>query len=113
MQRFHGAAAGGVLQRIAERLRPSSSQLRVARGLAPYVWPSDRPDLQATVALSLALMLVAKLVTVAMPFTFKWATDALVAASGGAVPGDKSIMWLIGAPMLAGALLRPPPLGLD
>ena len=31
-------------------------------------------------------MLVAKLVTVAMPFTFKWATDALVAAAGGSVP---------------------------
>ena len=82
MQRFHGAAEGGVLQRIAKRLVPSSSQLRVARGLAPYVWPSDRPDLQATVVISLVLMLVAKLVTVAMPFTFKWATDALVAALG-------------------------------
>src|SRR5438477_6330207 len=104
MQRFHGASAGGVLQRIAERFAPSSSQLRVARGLAPYVWPSDRPDLQATVVLSLALMLVAKLVTVAMPFTFKWATDALVAVAGGAVPGDQSLMWLIGAPVLATVL---------
>ena len=101
MQRFHGAAAGGLLARIAERFGPSSSQLRVARGLAPYVWPSDRPDLQATVVLSLVLMLVAKLVTVAMPFTFKWATDALVAASGGAVPADQTLTWLIGAPVLA------------
>ena len=47
------------------------------------------------------LMLVAKLVTVAMPFTFKWATDALVAAAGGAVPGDQTLAWLIGAPVLA------------
>ena len=104
MQRFHGAAAGGVLQRIGERLRPSSSQLRVARGLAPYVWPSDRPDLQATVVFSLVLMLAAKLVTVAMPFTFKWATDALVAASGGAVPAGQTVAWLVGAPVLAVAL---------
>ncbi len=104
MQRFHGAAEDGLFARIAARFRPSSSQLRVARGLAPYVWPSDRPDLQATVVLSLALMLVAKLVTVAMPFTFKWATDALVAAAGGAVPGDQSLMWLIGAPVLATVL---------
>src|SRR5436309_13556760 len=101
MQRFHGAAAGGLLSRIAERLRPSPSQLRVARGLAPYVWPSDRPDLQATVVLSLGLMLVAKLVTVAMPFTFKWATDALVAAAGGTVPADQTLKWLVGAPVLA------------
>src|SRR3989440_5035828 len=108
MQRFHGAAAGGVLQRIGERLKPSSSQLRVARGLAPYVWPSDRPDLQATVVFSLVLMLAAKLVTVAMPFTFKWATDALVAASGGAVPAGQTVAWLVGAPMLAGALYSLP-----
>src|SRR5262249_46591627 len=76
-------------------------QLRVARGLAPYVWPSDRPDLQATVVVSLGLMLLAKLVTVAMPFTFKWATDALVAAAGGAVPAGQSVKWLVGAPVLA------------
>src|SRR6202521_5353285 len=101
MQRFHGAAAGGVLARIGEWFRPSSSQLRVARGLAPYVWPSDRPDLQATVVFSLVLMLVAKLVTVAMPFTFKWATDALVAAAGGAVPSSQTLTWLVGAPVLA------------
>jgi ATP-binding cassette subfamily B protein len=101
MQRFHGPAAGGVLPRIGDWLKPSASQLRVARGLAPYVWPTDRPDLQATVVLSLVLMLVAKLVTVAMPFTFKWATDALVAASGGAVPADQTLTWLVGAPVLA------------
>jgi ATP-binding cassette subfamily B protein len=57
--------------------------------------------LQATVAISLGLMLVAKLVTVAMPFTFKWATDALVATAGGAVPADQTVKWLIGAPVLA------------
>src|SRR5262245_50588327 len=101
MQRINGVPAETLLARTAARLGPKASQLRVARGLAPYVWPSDRPDLQATVAVSLLLMLVAKLVTVAMPFTFKWATDALVAAAGGAVPGDRSIMWLIGAPVLA------------
>ena len=71
------------------------------KGLAPYVWPSDRPDLQATVVLSLLLMLAAKLVTVAMPFTFKWATDALVAASGGNLPAGASLAWLAGAPVLA------------
>jgi ATP-binding cassette, subfamily B, heavy metal transporter len=101
MQRFHGVPAQNLLARTAARLGPKASQLRVARGLAPYVWPSDRPDLQATVAVSLVLMLVAKLVTVAMPFTFKWATDALVAAAGGAVPADQTVKWLVGAPVLA------------
>jgi ATP-binding cassette subfamily B protein len=104
MQRIHGVASRGILQRAAERLMPGSGQLRVARALAPYIWPSERPDLQRTVVFSLALMLVAKLVTVAMPFTYKWATDALVAASGGTVPPDQSLKWLIGAPVLATVL---------
>src|SRR5262247_3003116 len=101
MQRILGVPAKNFLARTAARLGPKASQLRVARGLAPYVWPSDRPDLQATVAVSLVLMLVAKLVTVAMPFTFKWATDALVATAGGTVPADQTVKWLVGAPLLA------------
>src|SRR5215510_11083903 len=101
MQRILGAPKRGLLARAAARLGANSPQLRVARGLAPYVWPSDRPDLQATVVVSLVLMLVAKLVTVAMPFTFKWATDALVATAGGKVPSDQTVRWLIGAPVLA------------
>jgi len=101
MQRILGAPTKGLLARTGRRLGPNPSQLRVARGLTPYVWPSDRPDLQATVVVSLVLMLVAKLVTVAMPFTFKWATDALVATAGGKVPGDQTVRWLVGAPVLA------------
>ena len=71
------------------------------RGLVPYVWPSDRPDLQATVIVSLVLMLLAKIVTVAMPFAFKWATDALVALAGGKLPPGQTWAWLAGAPVLA------------
>ena len=82
-------------------LAPDAGQLRALRALAPYVWPSDRPDLKRIVALSLALMLIAKLVTVAMPFTFKWATDALVAAAGGKLPDRATVGWLVGAPILA------------
>jgi ATP-binding cassette, subfamily B, heavy metal transporter len=83
------------------RLNGSSGNWRVLKALGPYVWPADRPDLQATVVLSLALMLLAKLVTVAMPFTFKWATDALVAAAGGNLPEAGAASWLLGAPVLA------------
>ena len=70
-------------ERLSQRSCACSGRLRPTSGRR------DRPDLQATVVLSLVLMLVAKLVTVAMPFTFKWATDALVAAAGGNVPGRR------------------------
>src|SRR5262245_54158130 len=89
-----GPNAGGGHSRAA-------GQWRVLHGLLPYVWPAERPDLQATVLISLVLMLLAKVVTVSMPFAFKWATDALVAVAGGKLPPGQSWTWLAGAPVLA------------
>ena len=51
--------------------------------LWPYLWPTGRPELQRRVFIAFGLLLVAKGVTMVTPFTFKWATDALVALSGG------------------------------
>jgi ATP-binding cassette, subfamily B, heavy metal transporter len=48
------------------------------------MWPADRPDLKARVIIALGLLLLAKLATIAVPFTFKWATDALVQDTGDA-----------------------------
>ena len=98
MQLLH---PGNLRAAIFARFTPAPRRLRALRALSPYVWPHDRPDLQRTVALSLALMLAAKIVTVLMPYTFKWATDALVAASGGQLAGGPSTAWLVGAPVLA------------
>ena len=74
------------------------------RALWPYVWPSDRPDLRRTVSVSLVLIIIAKLVTVMIPYTLKWATDALVAATGGKVPASEDMSWFVGAPVLAAML---------
>jgi ATP-binding cassette, subfamily B, heavy metal transporter len=51
--------------------------------LWPYLWPSDRVDLKLRVAASLALTVISKLVTIAVPFTFKWTADALAGAAKG------------------------------
>ena len=45
--------------------------------LWPYIWPAERGDLKRRVLWSMLLLLLAKLATMAVPFTFKWATDAL------------------------------------
>ncbi len=94
-----GSPAGGE-GRPAVHGQQTSAQL-VLRGLLAYVWPADRPDLQARVVVSLVLMLLAKIVTVTMPFAFKWATDALVAIAGGKLPPGQTWAWLAGAPVLA------------
>ncbi len=83
------------------RFIPSTETSRVLRALWPYVWPQDRPDLRRTVVWSFVIVVIAKAVTVGVPFTLKWATDALVAASGGHVSSSQTLPWLIGAPLLA------------
>ncbi len=47
------------------------------RALWPYMWPSGRPDLKARVFWALFFLVAAKLVLIMVPYTFKWATDAL------------------------------------
>lgn len=49
--------------------------------LWPYIWPTERRDLKMRVVWAMVLLLVAKLATIAVPFTFKWATDALAGQS--------------------------------
>src|ERR1700728_1814821 len=45
--------------------------------LWPYIWPTDRADLKLRVFLAVALMLLSKLFTIAIPYSYKWATDAV------------------------------------
>jgi ATP-binding cassette subfamily B protein len=52
--------------------------------LWPYMWPSDRPDLKKRVLIAFVALLAAKVVTVLVPYSFKWATDVL--AGRGAAP---------------------------
>ena len=54
----------------------------VIRGLLPFVWPQGRPDLRLRVVLAFAVLLIAKLVTVAVPIFYKNATDQLAAQIG-------------------------------
>jgi ATP-binding cassette, subfamily B, heavy metal transporter len=65
------------LKRDVSGESPSGTLLQTLRRLWPYIWPADRPDLKARVMHVMALLLIAKLATIAVPFTFKWATDAL------------------------------------
>ena len=78
------------------------SLFRTLLNLWPYIWPSDRSDLKARVIFAMVLLLIAKLATIAVPFTFKWATDAL-AGQGSAPAGnswlDSWLTWVIAAPI--------------
>src|SRR5829696_588707 len=74
------------------------SLLQTIRRLWPYIWPHERPDLKRRVTIAMALLMVAKLATIAVPFTFKWATDALT-GEGSAPVAPAWIGWVFLAPV--------------
>ncbi|WP_024516146.1 ABC transporter ATP-binding protein/permease [Bradyrhizobium sp. Tv2a-2] len=83
---------------------PSSAEQATLIGtlahLWPYIWPSDRSDLKMRVVWSFVLLLVAKLATLAVPFTFKWATDALTGKGSAPVLASDWLVWIIASPLI-------------
>jgi ATP-binding cassette subfamily B protein len=72
---------------------------RTVARLWPYIWPSERRDLQMRVVWATALLIGAKLATVAVPFTFKWAVDALSGQGSAPVAPDGWLVWVFAAPI--------------
>jgi ATP-binding cassette subfamily B protein len=68
--------------------------------LWPYIWPSDRADLKMRVLWSVVLLLIAKLATLAVPFTFKWATDALSGKGTAPIEASNWTLWVIASPLI-------------
>ena len=56
------------------------------RDLWPYMWPKDRADLKRRVLVALSVLIGAKIITVLVPYTYKWATDALTGSRRGLPP---------------------------
>src|SRR3954469_22378738 len=75
------------------------SLLAIMRGLWPFIWPTDRPDLQRRGGVSMLLLLAAKLATIAVPFTFKWATHALTGGGTAPVAPSSWLLWVFAAPV--------------
>jgi ATP-binding cassette subfamily B protein len=74
--------------------------LRTLVHLWPYIWPSDRRDLKLRVIGATLLLFVAKLATIAVPFTFKWAVDALTGESKPPEGTPPWMLWAFAAPVL-------------
>jgi ATP-binding cassette, subfamily B, heavy metal transporter len=68
--------------------------------LWPYIWPGDRADLKMRVVWSVVLLLIAKVATMVVPFTFKWAIDALTGAASAPAQSSNWQMWLIASPLI-------------
>jgi ATP-binding cassette subfamily B protein len=53
------------------------------RRFLPYLWPKDNPKLRTRIVMAMLLVLAAKGVTLALPFAYKGAVDAMSAAGAG------------------------------
>jgi ABC-type transport system involved in Fe-S cluster assembly fused permease/ATPase subunit len=70
--------------------------IRTVIHLWPYIWPADRRDLKLRVLAALGMLFAAKIATIAVPFAFKYATDAL---TGQGASGASWLGWVIAAPI--------------
>ena len=57
--------------------------LKLINSFLPYIWPKGRTDIKSRIILALVILVFAKILTVLVPYTYKWATDALVGENSG------------------------------
>src|SRR5260221_4852376 len=82
--------------------RPSrpDDTFRTLSRLWPYMWPADRPDLRLRVILALSTLVGAKIVTVLIPYTYKWTTDALTLPGRLPASAPESLALWLSVPVL-------------
>jgi ABC-type transport system involved in Fe-S cluster assembly fused permease/ATPase subunit len=96
----HSSPAGGDVPDSARNSAEQATLVGTLAHLWPYIWPSDRFDLKMRVVWSMVLLLIAKLITLSVPFTFKWATDALTGANTAPVEASNWRLWVIASPLI-------------
>ena len=97
MTEFHLRSTAALKREVSAE---GGSLFIIMRALWPYIWPSYRRDLKLRVGFSMVLLLAAKLATIAVPFTFKWATDALTGQGSAPVAPSSWMVWVLAAPIL-------------
>lgn len=65
-------------QKPAPKVRADGGDYQTIKNLWPYIWPSDRKDLQWRVVIAMIYLVIGKVITVLTPYTYKWTTDTLV-----------------------------------
>jgi ATP-binding cassette, subfamily B, heavy metal transporter len=91
----HAEAASRRFTEISDR----GSLLKTLVHLWPYIWPGDRRDLKMRVLAATLVLFIAKLATLAVPFTYKWAVDGLTGQNTGPVETEWWV-WLVASPLV-------------
>ncbi len=77
------------------------SHTRTLRELLPMVWPKDRPDLRIRVVLAFVALIMAKVVTVAVPLFYKESVDWLTSSAAK----DPATATMIGLAILPAMMI--------
>lgn len=64
-------------------MQARTGHLTVLRQLAPYIWPAGRPDLRMRVVWAMVALIIAKVITLAVPIAYKAIVDLLTGEASG------------------------------
>src|SRR5262245_63293292 len=81
-------------------LQARTGHWSVLRELLPYIWPANRPDLRARVMFALGALVVAKIITLAVPMAYKTVVDVLTGQASGQAVAALSIFGLAAVPAI-------------
>ncbi|WP_210527471.1 ABCB family ABC transporter ATP-binding protein/permease [Rubellimicrobium arenae] len=73
---------------------------RTVKRTAPYLWPEGHPWVKRRVTVAVALLVLAKIITVLTPVVYGWAVDSL--SEAGTVPGGALALGAIGLTLAYG-----------
>ena len=81
---------------------PDGESWKTLRRFLPYLWPSNNTELRVRIVIALTLVLCAKGVTLALPFAYKGAVDAMESTGAAAeiAAGAQVAMALVAAYVL-------------
>lgn len=71
------------------------NQWAILRDMLPYLWPDGHPGLKFRVVLAMLALVLSKIVTVATPYAFKYATDALTGTADVVSTTVTAIVFLV------------------
>ena len=89
---------------MSRRTPPNSSdkmlavdgdQWSILRDMLPYLWPAGHPGLKARVVFALVALILSKVITVATPYAFKYATDALTGKADPATIAATVVVFFV------------------
>ena len=83
-------------------LKARTGHISVLRDLLPYAWPAGRPDLRFRVVVALAALILAKVVTLAVPIAYKAVVDIL---AGETTPGEAAGISALGLAAIPAMLI--------